>query len=818
MQMSLFRLIIFFILLPTSITAQWQSIGDVQSFTRDGNRLTLNCGKAKVQITTLANDVVRVRMNPTGVFQEDFSWAVVKTDWSSISPEIRESATEIQLITAELKVAVQKSPCRISFYNAAGELINSDARKGMGWDGEQVRCWKAMPEDEFYYGFGEKAGRFQRKFLAMTMWNSDIPAYKADTDPLYETIPFFIGLQKGNSYGIFFDNTYWSSFDMGKESPDYYSFGANGGELNYYFFYGPEMKKVIQRYTDLIGRIPMPPRWALGYQQCRWSYYPEKRVRDLAENFRKRHIPCDAIYLDIDYMDGYRCFTWNYKNFPNPKKMLSNLAKDGFKFVVIIDPGIKADTSYWVYKSGAAGDHFVKYPDGKLFIGQVWPGDCAFPDFTKASTRAWWGNLYKDLLDVGIRGFWNDMNEPSVFNTPNKTFDLNVIHDDNGLKTDHQKNHNVYGMQMARGSYEGVKALRPNERPFVLTRASYAGGQRYAAAWTGDNISSWEHLYLGIPMCLNFGLSGQPFVGMDIGGFVDSPTGEMYARWLQYAALLPLCRTHTVINSKDQEPWSYGEKFEAINRKSIELRYRLLPYLYTLFYEATQNGLPIMRPLILEYPDDPEFLWQDDEFLVGRDMLVAPILQEGETKRGVYLPKGDWYDFWTGKKYEGKKWIDADAPMERIPIYVRAGAIIPMQQVMQYTDQAPIDPLTLDIYPAQNFVSSLYEDDGISFEYQNGKYRLTDFVYSEGTGEAVLKMKVVHNKFVPPKRSLVLKFNDMQSQPIQVVRAGKKIEMKAKMNQLEKEKEGWVFDVAAKVLWVKFADGMKDEMVVVKKK
>ncbi|MBI5464891.1 MAG: hypothetical protein HY966_08075, partial [Ignavibacteriales bacterium] len=369
-------------------------------------------------------------------------------------------------------------------------------------------------------------------------------------------------------------------------------------------------------------------------------------------------------------------------------KMVSDLANDGFKTAVIIDPGIKNEPGYWVYDEGAKGDHFNKYPDGKYFIGKVWPGECVFPDFTKKDSREWWGTLYKGLIDDGIKGFWNDMNEPAVFDVPTKTFDLNVMHDDNGLKTDHRKNHNVYGMQMARGTFEGVQKLRPNERPFVLTRASYAGGNRYASAWTGDNISSWEHLEMAVPMCLNLSISGQPFVGTDIGGFIGSPSGELYARWLQLGVFTPLMRTHTEIGSADQEPWSYGKKFESINKKSIQLRYKLLPYIYTQFYNASKTGIPMMRPLGFDYPDDWQASWNGRDFLFGDAFLVAPVLWPDAKKRRLRLPAGDWFDYWTGKQYTGPNDIEVDAPIDRIPLFVKAGAIIPTQQPVQYSDEA----------------------------------------------------------------------------------------------------------------------------------
>lgn len=514
---SLMRLVLLSVFFCECLSAQWQTIGNVDSFSVAATgEVRVFSGNNILQAKALAPDLIRIRLGIDGVFQRDQSWAIAKEDWPRTTLRVSDSADRISIATSEIILDVKKRPLRLAFHDKNGNLINEDdPSKGMAWNHAtgkagtaEIRVWKVMPQAEHYYGFGEKAGSLDRRGKAMTMWNSDIPGYRGDTNPLYQSIPFFLGKNKGRAYGVFFDNSWWSSFEMGKESRSQYSFGAEAGELNYYFMWGPSPKKVLSRFAELVGRMPLPPLWSLGYQQCRWSYSPESRVREIADGFRKHRIPCDVIYLDIDYMDGYRIFTWNPKNFPAPGKLISDLANDGFRVAVIVDPGIKLDSSYHAYRSGTAGNHFLKYPDGKPFIGKVWPGDCMFPDFTSSDARAWWGRQFSTLADYGVRGWWNDMNEPSVFDGPQHTVDLNVIHDDNGLRTPHAKNHNVYGMLMTRATYEGVRALLPEERPFILTRASYAGGQRYAAAWTGDNVASWEHLEMAIPMCLNLSMSG----------------------------------------------------------------------------------------------------------------------------------------------------------------------------------------------------------------------------------------------------------------------------------------------------------------------
>ncbi len=495
--------------------AQWHSIGAVdRELSRDKDAITLKSGQAVVEVQCLSPSIVRVRMNPSGTFHSDRSWAVVGQPMAHPTVRFLENATQYTLSTTGIGVAITKNPLRIIILDSSGTVISQDDPvKGMAWSGNEVRAWKSMSSDEHFYGFGEKAGLLDRAQTACTMWNSDIPAYTADTDPLYESIPFFLAVHRGTVYGLFLDNTFRSSFDMGKESHNAYSFGAEGGDLDYYVFAGSDPKHILTEYTELVGHMPLPPLWSLGYQQCRWSYPTEQRVREIAAGFRSRSIPCDVIYLDIDYMDGYRIFTFNKKNFPDPKKLTADLGLEGFKVAVIVDPGIKTDSSYGAFASGLAEDVFLRRPDGSLYTGKVWPGICAFPDFTSGKARTWWGNNFKVLVDAGIRGWWNDMNEPSVFDVPTKTIDRDVVHRDDGTPATHAEDHNIYGMEMTRGTYDGVRRLLPDERPFVLTRASYAGGWRYAAAWTGDNVSSWEHLNLAVSMCLNLSISGQPFVG-----------------------------------------------------------------------------------------------------------------------------------------------------------------------------------------------------------------------------------------------------------------------------------------------------------------
>lgn len=796
------------------VGAEWRTVGAMTAEQPAGDAITFRSDRAVVTLTVLAPDLIRVHMVPGTAPGPDDSFAVVKTDWPKAAVQFGGAGATRAIRTSELEIRAQLVPFRLAFYDRSGRLISKDADDlGMGWDGARVRAWKWMPFDEHYFGLGEKAGLLDKRGRSYVMWNTDVFGWDESTDPLYQDVPFFIALRDGRAYGVFFDNTWRSSFDMGARSPDHYSFGAEGGDLDYYFFYGPDPKKVLGRFTELVGRMPLPPRWSIGYHQSRYSYYPESRVRFIADNFRQRHIPCDAIFLDIHYMDGYRVFTWDKSRFPDPARMISDLRRQGFRVVTIIDPGIKLDPNYWVYRQGLAGDYFVRKPDGRIYTGNVWPGESAFPDFTRNRVRDWWGSLYKGLLNDGVAGIWNDMNEPAVFNVPSKTMDLDAVFYDRGLHSPHAKIHNVYGMLMSEATEEGLLRLHPNERPLVITRDTYAGGQRYAAVWTGDNSSTWDHLRTSLPELLGMGLSGLTLAGADIGGFALSPSPELYTRWLEAGIFYPYCRTHTEYGSRNQEPWSYGNRLESINRRSIELRYRLLPYLYNAFRESTETGLPVMRALLLEYPDDPSAVGQNEEFLFGDDLLVAPVVKDGEDEWNVYLPRGDWYDFRNDHLVAGPANVTVEAPLDRIPIFVRAGSLIPTQQVVQYVDEAPINPVTFEVYPlagsGRPFGRDYYEDDGISFDYQRGSYLSEHLEVSENDRGITISGSAREGSYEPPARSLLFNIHAQRHVPARVEVGNGTLDRSTSLEALQKASQGWIYDENANVVSVKLPDQEK---------
>jgi alpha-glucosidase len=595
---------------------------------------------------------------------------------------------------------------------------------------------------------------FSQRNEAFTLWNTDAYRFQESTDPIYKSIPYFMTFRAGRAVGVLLDNTWRTSFDFGKESPRFYSFGAVAGPLDYYVFYGPSPKQVVESYAWLTGTPPLPPLWALGFQQSRYSYMSQSRVLEVASRLRADSIPSDAIYLDIDFQEKNRPFTVDRSAFPDLAGMAAKLKAENFHLVAITDLHIAnlPGHNYAPYDSGIAGDHFVKNPDGSVYTGRVWPGPSVFPDFTRQQTRVWWGTLYHDLRHYGVDGFWNDMNEPSVFDTPTSTMPENVVHriDEPGFAArtaTHAEIHDVYGMENSRATFDGLKALDPDIRPFVLTRATYAGGQRYAATWTGDNSSTWNHLRLTTPMLENLGLSGFAFSGADVGGYAGTPTPELLTKWFEVAAFQPIDRDHTEKGTGDQEPWVGGPEQEAIRRRFIEARYRLMPYLYTLADEASRTGLPMVRPLFLEFPDaSPDGhpidtdIAASSEFLLGADLLIAPQPYPDELDAYVVeLPSPDWFNYWTGERIsspvpaaapdpmavpdrDGQFSIRVTPELDQLPVFVRAGSILPIAPLVQSTNQTPQGPLTLRVYVGDKCAGELYQDDGKTYAFQHGDY------------------------------------------------------------------------------------------------
>lgn len=738
------------LLVSTSLNSFAQSrlseqIGDIKKVTPVVGGYEFELDNAFARITAYNATTVRIRISKQK-FTEDFSFAVDSLGAKGKIINTNNSGSAHYFFTDSLRIFVEGNPFRINILTSKDQsILNDDAALGVSWFGNQVSCYKQLHKDEKFIGLGEKTGSINRRENYYYHWNSDVPGYALNQDPLYSTIPFFIGIHDSLAYGIFFDNTHKSYFNFGGGADeDIFHFGADDGEMNYYFFGGSSVQQIIKDYTELTGRTPMPPMWSLGFQQSRWGYNSQQQLLDIAKTFRDKKLPADVIVSDIPYMDNYKVFTWNPKGFPDPKTMMQQMKQMGFDMVTIIDPGIKIEKGYRTYEEGVKEDLFAKYPGGNFYVGHVWPGRCHFPDFTKTNTRQWWAQNFKEsLVDIGVKGFWNDMNEPAAWG---REFPNVIEFGEGKSKKTLFTVKNAYGLLMSKATYEGTRSLMKGQRPFVLTRAAYAGVQKYSAMWTGDNVSSDEHMLLGFRLLNSMGVSGVPYVGMDIGGFMGNPSPELFTRWLSLAVYSPLFRNHTHIGYNYREPWQFGEYNTDRFRKILEQRYKLLPYLYSSFYEAHTTGMPINRMLPIQYTFDEDVYNSkyENEFLFGENMLVCPVASNQNTIE-VYLPgKGTkWYRMSDDKVYEGGQSYLVAAPLDDLPVFIKEGAVIPMQSVVQNTKEKGDGVLTIHVWKGSHrTIFNYYEDDGVTYEYEDHKFFNRAIIYSPDEKEVIVNLEV----------------------------------------------------------------------------
>ncbi|EHK2336587.1 glycoside hydrolase family 31 protein [Clostridium perfringens] len=704
------------------------------------NNIDIYFSNIKITLTIFENDIVKVFIGDK--YEESISTNGVVDDLGKGEFIVEEDSNFVIVKGTKVLTFVDKNTTEISFKDLEGNIINEDFQPS--FKDEEGNVYISKVNDCLaYYGLGEKGGDLNKKGCYTENFNTDDPETDDDSITYYKTIPFYVALKEEATYGIFFDNSFRSYFDMGMEMGDRIFFGAIGGQIQYYFIPGENIKEVVKNYTALTGRMEMPPLWSLGYQQCRFSYFSQEEVRELVKTFEEKDIPLDVVYLDIDYMDGFRVMTFKTPNFDDAAGLISDLKEKGIRTITIIDPGVKVDEEYPVFKRGKEGNHFTKKLDGEMFIGAVWPGDSAFPDFSNKDCREWWkSELKKFISEHGMDGIWNDMNEPCVFNNDHKTMLETCLHNsDNGV-IEHKEFHNRYGFEMSRCSKEAQEELHPNERGFSMTRATYAGGQRYSSVWTGDNMSLWSQMRMSISMNANLGISGFSFVGNDVSGFGLDSSEELFIRWMEMGPFIPIFRNHSNMYTRRQEPWAFGPRAEKIAKKSIELRYELLPYIYDLYYISHKEGLPIFRPMIMEYEKDMNLLNMREQFMLGENMIVAPVLYEGERSKTVYLPKGSWFNYFTMEKLQGGKWYKLPCELDEILVFVKEGAIIPTYNKKFRNVKERPNNILLKVF-GENAKGFHYNDDGHSMEYLEGKYTYMDIKVVDGKEE----LKLINNGY-----------------------------------------------------------------------
>jgi alpha-glucosidase len=781
------------------------------SVLNDGVQLDL--GSHEGYIRLFSDSLVRIAIvEPGEEVHESRGIANGIDQWDAPSFSVNETAGSISIETETISVEVNKNLFGVKFLDEDGNVVNEDyLEKGsagyspspeqmipedqQGLDGDNQAdegaqqpepspqeglpyAYKKADKNEAFFGFGEQPEpTLNQRGKKLENWNTDQYGYGPASDYVYSSVPFFVGLKDAGAYGLFFDNTHHTVFHTpsvpGASGPnydtdageDYYYFVGDGGQMTYYFAYGPEIGDVLERYTALTGTINLPPKWATGFHQSKWEYSPEELL-EVPQRYREENIPLDAMHFDIGYMNNYRVFTI----LDSHRDVLETLGEEmpELKTVAVNDPGVATDEAidvdgdgqeepYEPYITGTEQDVWTKNSEGETFEGPVWPGNApepytdsaVWPDFSRSEVRTWWAGMHDVFFDVGFDGLKNDMGEPAVFQGNTRydwTMPIDNIHSPDGDTMLHEEYHNLYGFDYARASREAYDIYKPNQRPFLLNRNLYAGGQRIAAIWTGDCVSNWDHIKMQMPMMMNLGLSGMAFNGHDVGGFSQRPSAELFKRWITMGAFIPFFRNHTDTHRnnrppsqpRNQHPWTYGEEAVDITRKYIQLRYKLLPYLYNTFEESSKTGKPVFQPLVYQFQDDMEVRDITDEFMFGDTMLMAPVVEEGATERDVYLPKGStWVDFWTNETYEGGQWMTADAPIDHLPIYVQKDSIVPMREVQQYTGENPLTTLELTTYLDDGASYSFYEDDGATNDFENGEYNVTNFTVSANDGGVV---------------------------------------------------------------------------------
>lgn len=622
-----------------------------------------------------------------------------------------------------------------SFYNKDGKAVVSIA----------------VPKDASLYGTGEVTGPLLRNGQDIILWNTDNYTYRDyNGKRLYQSHPWVLGVNTdGTAFGVLSDNTWRQDLVLN----DSITFTAQSPAARVIVIQKKSIEAVMTALTDLVGKMELPPLWSLGYQQSRYSYEPDSRVLEVAQEFRTRKIPCDVIWMDIDYMDGYRIFTFDKTKFPNPKAVNDGLHKINFKGVWMIDPGVKQDSAYWVYQQGQEHDLWVKDSTGKDFVGGVWPGPCKFPDFTMPETRQWWAGLYKEYMNQNIDGVWNDMNEPAVFDVPDHSMPANNFHRGGGgfEPGSHLRYHNVYGMLMIRASREGIKAVNPEKRPFILSRSGYLGSHRYGATWTGDNQGTWKYLKLSIPMVINLGLSGQGFSGPDIGGFDGNTEADLYAHWIALGAFYPFSRGHASKGTNEKEPWAFGSEVEKVAQVAMNRRYRLLPYSYTLFHEASITGMPVMRPLFFADVKDTTLRREEQAFLLGADLMVVPKWAVSPAR-----PKGKWRVVSIAGENSLTDKYQPD-------VSIREGAIVPLCNLVQSTVEYHADSLTLlvSLNKKGEAIGKFYEDEGDGYGYLKGRFAEYSFKASTKKGIVTFECRLMKGmSFTTEKRYKIVQIGN----------------------------------------------------------
>ncbi len=783
------------------------TLGRLRAVDQRGRDIVFSFESSDLVLTPLLPNVVRHTWVPTHwrlyTGRVTDSYAVPRRDWpAGPAVTLTETPETVRVQLGELLIEATRDPFQLRYAAAAdGRVFLQETEEGgLSWSYWEYALRYQLAAEDHFYGMGQANQLVERIDLdhrghLREVWNQHSP-------PAATLFPALLSLR---GYGLLIDNPHKATWDLGHTDPLTFSYRAQGGGLQYYVFYGPDLPRLLRSFLELSGFPPLPPRWVFGLLQSRYGYRTRAELEVIARTFRAKALPCDALILDVFWFQEMGDLAFQPFDWPDPQGMIAQLKEQGFHLLVIEEPYLTVKSRN--YPEALARGYLAKHSDGSVYTFDFWPGECALFDFSNPEARAWWTAQHRSLLELGVAGWWTDLNEPS------KHLQDMTHHAGPAAAV-----HNLAALSMHQAIFEAHQHYAPQQRIFILSRAAFPGSQRYGAGlWSGDVDMTFAALRKQVSLGLNVGLAGIPLWGTDIGGFgfAGQCTPELYIRWFQFGAFCPLYRPHGD-QTELREPWQFGPEVEAICRKYLKLRYRLLPYIYTLAYDACTTGIPLMRPLVLEFPTDPRVFNLSDQYLFGREILVAPIVDEGATQRTVYLPAGGWVDFWTDTVYTGPCSLTVPAPLDTLPLFIRQGAILPLGPEVQYTWERPLDPLTLEIYRGAERSFTLYEDDGETTRYRTGAYVLTPLQVTERAGGLTFAAGEAQGDF-PGYRSERTYLLNIHQQPAvrEVTCNGVPVPSLDARQSLELTASGWWWDHATEVLAIKLqgtARGLRVEI------
>ena len=771
-------------------------LGNYTSHSAAGNTITISADTTSIIFIFYKPDIVRVDFHPSSSTIIDSSFIVIQDTSEIVSYTLVDFSDRLEISTQAMQIICQKFPVRISYKNSNGEVILSEpAAGGIAVNGNERIVNFILDNDDHFYGTGERGTELDKKGQSFYSFNTQIGGYSSPLETMNINVPF---LANKKGYAIYFDNTYPGYFDLGETNLSQFSYKVFGGEMSYYLIVAETIPDQLEKYTWLTGRQPLPPKWALGFIQSKYGYRNESAARSLVQTMRQKQIPCDAIVLDLYWFEYMGDISWDFVDWPNPFQMMQDFLNDGMKTIVITEPYIVEYSSN--FSTAISNNYFTfDQQNNPVLIPNWWSCGCnaGLLDLTNPSAKQWWWSKHPAFWGNELAGIWSDLGEPEAH--PETM---------NHFLGSRDKVHNIFNFLWSQLLFEGINQIRPNKRVFNLTRSAFAGSQRYGIIpWSGDVAKEFGGLKVQLPMLLNMGMSGLAYHNSDIGGFCcGATTPELYVRWMQYGTFCPITRAHGM-DFQLTEPWGYGSEAEAISKKYISLRYQLLPYIYTMAYENYSNGMPLARPLFFEYPD-AEFLNNySDEYLWGDNFIVSPVVDEGLTHKDIFIPEGEWVDFFTDAVYQGPQNIVLEVPLDKLPLFVKRGSIVPMLPVMNYTDEFPADTLILTVYPAQGIEAyfSLYEDDGVSLDYQSGSFASTEFRQNISAND---ELNIIINPSLGnysgklSERTYLSSIHHMGNMPTSVYKNGTLLSGRNSYGELRNNTEGYYYDNFRRILYV----------------